>query len=247
MLGTRDAQNKSKGSGIVRHTDYPFIPASPRPAGTNGSSAPRSQSPFWAAVDAAEKITVRDPRRDQPEQYAKLVAAMALLDDDGRRNVVFQLRQRVIELGSSVQPVFAAGYLAMTEFTRPDGSKGTSNMVSVGHNAVAIRNAIDAGLTTDDMSDCGLAVLSETKEGKPRLNYPASKQAVVDAVAKLKELNRPHLEKAIEALQAYIDKGEELHEQAVRRSSTQATIARLLAERKQREAAAPVETDAPVA
>lgn len=184
------------------------------------AGAMREQTPFGVALKAARLITSRTPSEEQPKEWAALQAAMNDLDDAGRHGVVSVLRREVLERNNPVQPLFAAARAAWVSW--PNGRQG--NLLSVARGTTVVRDAMSAGLTTDDMAEIGLAVLAPSGD---KLDYRVNTEAIKAAVARLKTV--PGKEAAQKVLADYLAKGEEIREGYTKLQARQGTIARLRA------------------
>ena len=153
---------------------------------------PQAPSPFITALIAARKVNTREPREEQPKEMEALKKAMDLLNEDGKRSIVFRLVNEVLEDKTSLQCLFPAARIA--------------GMSSTAHSVAAIRRAIrEGGLTFSDLTESGLAEIRKNNENHPYTVYRVGHDAIVKAEEVLRKAGK---KQAAECLAVHIRRGE---------------------------------------
>ena len=83
-------------------------PASGQKSESRPASGQKSDNPFFAALNAARRITERRPQEDQAEEWNELKSCMSQLDAQSQTQVVFRLVVPVLREETTVQSLFAA-------------------------------------------------------------------------------------------------------------------------------------------
>lgn len=166
----------------------------------------REQSSFGRALYLARQIEDRDADTTQ------LKAAMAQLDENGRRNLIFRLVGEVLEGRTKVPGLFAAARAA--------------KMITVAYNTAAVYNAARrGGLSLQDLVRVGLAepITWTDRDGKTqsRIVYRVGREALRAAAL---ELRKQYKRTAAEILENHLLQAEKrlIVRQAVRDTSTSA-------------------------
>ena len=99
--------NQGQGSDepIEDRSDEPVQRVS---IGNRPASGQKSDNPFFAALNAARRITERRPQEDQAEEWNELKSCMSQLDAQSQTQVVFRLVVPVLREETTVQSLFAA-------------------------------------------------------------------------------------------------------------------------------------------
>ena len=152
---------------------------------------PQEPSPFITALIAARKINTREPS-EQPKEMETLKKAMDLLNEDGKRSIVFRLVNEVLEDKTSLQCLFPAARIA--------------GMSSTAHSVAAIRRAIrEGGLTFSDLTTSGLAEIRKNEKQLPYTVYRVGHDALVKAEEALRKDGK---KLAAECLAVHLRRGE---------------------------------------
>src|SRR3989338_1817322 len=135
-------------------------------------------NPFWAAVNAAKKVTTRWPQDDQPEVWAEIEAAVGMLEEDEKRKAPWRLVIPVFN-----EEVHIAGLFALARACR---------MTSMAHAVAAIVKAKRAGgLTTAGLEQFGLVKTVVSDDGKRAWLQPHTGQEAISAAANF--IDQSHL------------------------------------------------------
>lgn len=153
----------------------------------------KAPTPFVIAIIAARKITTREPRDEQPAEMEILKKAMDVLDEDGKRSIVFRLVNEVLEDKTPLQCLFPAARIA--------------GMSSTAHSVAAIRRAIrEGGLSFSDLRESGIAVIKQNQTTKlPYTVYYVGHEAMVKAEEVLRKAGKTQ---GAECLAIHIRRGE---------------------------------------
>ncbi|OGZ59076.1 MAG: hypothetical protein A3F94_01645 [Candidatus Spechtbacteria bacterium RIFCSPLOWO2_12_FULL_38_22] len=147
-------------------------------------------NPFWAAINAAKKVTTRRPQDDQPEVWAEIEAAVGMLEEDEKRKAPWRLVIPVFN-----EEVHIAGLFALARACR---------MTAMAHAVAAIVKAKRAGgLTTAGLEQFGLVKTVVSDDGKRAWLQPHTGQEAISAAAKL--MDEADLKEGARALRAYLN------------------------------------------
>ena len=147
-------------------------------------------NPFWAAINAAKKVTTRRPQDDQPEVWAEIEAAVGMLEEDEKRKAPWRLVIPVFN-----EEVHIAGLFALARACR---------MTAMAHAVAAIVKAKRAGgLTTAGLEQFGLVKTVVSDDGKRAWLQPHTGQEAISAASKL--MDEADLKEGARALRAYLN------------------------------------------
>ncbi len=136
----------------------------------------RNNGSFWPAVNAAKKITERNPDKDQLDEYRVLVTAMGKLDSESQQAVVWWVINDVLG-GTTTTQIQAA--FAVARIVRPQ-------MTHLVHNAAVVNQLVMDGVELSTLISLGLAEIRTKKGGNPRVVYKIGVTALEEAAQKLK-------------------------------------------------------------
>ena len=135
----------------------------------------RNNGSFWPAVNAAKKITERNPDKDQLDEYRVLVTAMGKLDSESQQAVVWWVINDVLG-GTTTTQIQAA--FAVARIVRPQ-------MTHLVHNAAVVNQLVMEGIELSRLISLGLAEI-RTKGDRPRVVYKIGAVALKEAAEGLK-------------------------------------------------------------
>jgi len=154
-------------------------------------------SPFGQALYSARQLTTRRPEEEQPEVLTTLSKAMAQLDENDKRKLVFRLQKEYLEDKCQASGLFAAAREA--------------KMRAVAVSAVAVKRT---GLTFSGLLEVGIAKIVLGKDNKPHTSYSTGAENLA-AAAKI--LRRQGKIAPAQVLEAYLSRNE--RERALREAA----------------------------
>ncbi|OGZ61878.1 MAG: hypothetical protein A3H51_02075 [Candidatus Spechtbacteria bacterium RIFCSPLOWO2_02_FULL_38_8] len=160
-------------------------------ADTGGSDDAQKFNPFWAAVNAAKRITVRSPEDGQAELFAELEAAVSMLDENEKGKAPWRLVIPVFN-----EEVHIGGLFALAR---------ACGRTAMAHSVAAIVKAKRlSNLTTGDLEKFGLVETRVSDDGSRSWLQPMiGKEAITSAAEKMAEAG---LVEGARALRVYLNK-----------------------------------------
>ena len=147
-------------------------------------------NPFWAAINAAKKVTARRPQDDEPELWAEITAAVGMLEEDEKRKAPWRLVIPVFN-----EEVHIAGLFALARACR---------MTAMAHAVAAIVKAKRvSSLTTGELEKFGLVKTVISDDGKRAWLQPHIGQEAIAEAAKL--MDEDGLKESARALRTYLN------------------------------------------
>ena len=182
----QDAMQARQGQGSdepVQRVSIGNRPASGQKSESRPASGQKSDNPFFAALNAARRITAQRPQDEQPAEFETLKSCMSQLDEQSRTQVVFRLVVPVLKGEVPVQSLFAAA--------RTSGQ----NLVDVGFKVSKIRAALEAegvgigvlaGYGTDDRK----IIVPKSVNGKEWLHVNLGNDVLSAAIEQMRAEGR---------------------------------------------------------
>ncbi|MEX2144999.1 MAG: hypothetical protein WD712_01310 [Candidatus Spechtbacterales bacterium] len=151
--------------------------------GNRAPSGQGSENPFFAALNAAKRITTRRPHEEQPEEFEDLQNRMDQLNEQSRAQVVFRLVVPVLSGRVPVQSLFAAA--------RTSGQ----NLLDVGFKSAKLRQALEVeGLNHTALANYGTEdrkiIVPKSENGKEWLHVNLGNDLVSAAAEQMRNEGR---------------------------------------------------------
>lgn len=164
-------KTKRKGRGNFKTSAPMFVEGEVKME--NQKSQKREPTPFMLALRAAQKITTRRPKEEQPEEFELLQAALGKISEEELQSLVWRLVKDVLEDNAATQGLFPVARAA--------------RMMTVAYNTAIVKRVIQEGVSFHELREAGLVELKIGGNGRPYAVYRVGNQTLASAAKSFRE------------------------------------------------------------